>query len=62
LKKSKKLDKENWKGSYSGDWYGIAARQRLQAFFNNASISENNCPRRERDQLLIVNSPGRIPF
>jgi len=28
------------KGSYSGDWYGIAARQRLQAFFNNASIFE----------------------
>jgi ABC-type glycerol-3-phosphate transport system substrate-binding protein len=26
------------RGSYSGDWYGITARQRLQAFFNNASV------------------------
>jgi len=25
-------------GSYSGDWYGLTTRQRLQAFFNNASV------------------------
>jgi hypothetical protein len=38
LKKSKDPGQENWKDVDRGDWYGLTTRQRLQAFFNNASV------------------------